>query len=249
MSEQTENAVAEVKTAELVPEGAIITPEQAMNALQALDGIEVGDIGMKISRVPLEKYKASVTKIDRIGFVNTKVIAIKTHYIEDVGSILCFGKKCCEIDGMPSIRYLFPIVVYSTDNEGTVVGAKLDLKILSAGEDLYKSIITISRATAAQGGIDNVDLLVTCTDDKYQKITLNQAGPAMWKKSKQAVQYVSEQWSEKAEYAYMAVARKMEESTFLSKVGLDGGGGADQGPNQTYNAQNTNIESFFNDEG
>lgn len=224
---------------------AIDISTETIQALESIDGIVVGDIGLKVSRVPIEKYKASTTKIDRIGFINSKVIAIKTHFFDGVGSILCFGKKCCEIGGIPAVRYLFPVVVYSTDNEGEVVSPKLDLRILSAGEDLYKSIITINKATASMGGIDAVDLLVTCTDDKYQKLTLNQAGPALWKKSSKATQYVADRWVQDAEFAYMAVARKMDESSFLAAMGAEVPG--QPAANQTINTDQKSLQSFFED--
>lgn len=228
---------------------SVTTSEAALKALEDTAGVTVGDIGMKVSRVPIEKYKASTQRVDRIGFVTKGVIAVKTHFVDGVGSILCFGKKCCEISGVPTVRYLFPVVVYSTDNEGNIVGKKVDLRILSAGEDLYKSIITINRATASTGGIDSVDLLVTCTDDKYQKITLNQAGPAAWKKSTAATKLISERWASDAEYAYMAIARKVDEAAFLQLVGVEAGAGAGAGApgGQFDETANADLGKFFDD--
>lgn len=216
--------------------------EKAKESLGKLSGVVVGEIGMRVARVPIERYKATTQKIDRIGIVSKQVLAVKTHYIEDVGSILCFEGKCCEVSGMPNVRYLFPTVIYSTDNEGNIVGKKLDLKILSASEDLYKSIITINSASKGVGGIDQIDLYVTCTDDKYQKITLNQAGPAAWRKSKNAVKFVTEKWRKDSEHAYMAVARKIDEDSLMKLIGLDGAGGP-----QVFDDSNTDLNEFFND--
>ena len=233
---------------------SILMSESTVNNLESM-GIIVGEIGTKISRVPIDKYKASTQKTDRIGFVTKQVIGVKSHYIEDSGSILCFGKKCCELQGMPSVRYLFPIIVYSTDNEGTIVGKKVDLKILSAGEDLYKSIITISRGMAAQGGIDGCDLLVTCTDDKFQKITLSPIGAAAWKKASSIVKMVEERWAAESDFAYMAIARKVDEPAFLKLVGMEDGssgsvvsvGGASAGMTGFNASTNQDISKFFED--
>lgn len=219
-------------------------PDSVMQVLQGVTGVSVGDMGMKVSRIPIERYKASTQKVDLISFVTSQVIAVKYHYFKDkVGSVLCFGKKCCEMGGIPVVRYLFPVIVYNTDNEGSIVNSKLDIKILSAGDDLYKTIRIINSAAKPLGGIDNVDILVVCTDDTYQKITLTTSGPAKWKKSKQAVQYISERWAADAEFAYMAVARKMDESSFLSSMGLDVGVA---GANQTFDG-NKDLSSFFQD--
>jgi len=227
---------------------------EAVKALEST-GVIVGEIGAKISRVPIEKYKASTQKIDRIGFISKQVIGVKSHYIEENGSVLCFGKKCCEIAGLPAVRYLFPIIVYSTDNEGNIVGKKIDVKILSAGEDLYKSICTMAKGLAPQGGIDNADMLVTCTDDKYQKITLSPFGPAAWKRYPAIVQMVMEKWAADAEYAYMAIARKVDESSFLKLMGMEDGGtsgvagAANAAPaGGSFNAAaNQDLSKFFED--
>lgn len=217
--------------------------------LEGLEGVIVGDIGLKVSRVPIEKYKASSSKIDRIAFITKKVIAVKIHYVDGVGSFLCMGsgRKCCELSNLPKVRYLYPIVVYQTDHEGKLTGAKLELKMLSADEDLNKSIQTINIATKPMGGIDHIDLLVTCMDDKFQKITLNQSGPASWRKSKNAVSWVAEHWAADAQFAYMAVGRRFDdEAALLAAFGLDSGGSASNQAQQTFDISNTDLGAFFN---
>lgn len=207
-------------------------------------GADIGEIGMKVSRVPIEKYKASASKIDRIGFLTTKVIPVKMHYIEGKGSIMCFHGKCCEIQGNPSVRYLFPIAVYQTDSEGNVSGGKVSLMMLSAGEDLYKTIQTLHKGSLVNGGIDHVDLLVTCTDEKFQKLSLVQAGPAIWREYRQIAEFLSKKWKQDADKSYMAVARKVDESSFLKMVDMDVDS---KEPQQQFNpAENQDLSKFFN---
>ena len=184
-------------------------------------GISVGDIGVKISRVPIERYKASTAKVDRISFLTKRVIPVKYHFVEGIGSVMCFHGKCCEVSGVPQIRYLFPIAVYQTDSDGNISGNKVELKILSAGEDLYKSIITLNKGTEKYGGIDHIDVLVTCTDDQYQKISLTFAGDAVWRKYRQIAEFLKERWTKDGANAYMAVARKVDEPTFNRLMKLD----------------------------
>ena len=234
---KTETGIAQVETGK-----ELGISEKATNSLENTKGVVVGEIGMKVARVPIERYKATTQKIDRISIITKKVIAVKTHYFDGVGSVLCFERRCCEIGGMPNVRYLFPIVVYSTDNEGNIVGKKLDLKILSAGEDLYKSIITVNASCKGVGGIDQVDLFVTCTDEKYQRISLNQAGMAAWRKSKMATKFVIEKWNKDSEFAYMAVARKVDEEALMKLLGMEG----TEGP-QVFDDSNTDLNSFFDD--
>ena len=208
-------------------------------------GADIGEIGMKVSRVPIEKYKASASKIDRIGFITTKVIPIKTHYIEGKGSIMCFHGKCCELQGNPSVRYLFPIAVYQTDAEGNVSGSKVSLMMLSAGEDLYKTIQTLHKGSAAMGGIDHVDLLVTCTDEKFQKLSLVQAGPAIWREYKVIADFLADKWRTDGDKAYMAVARKVDESSFLKMMDMDVPDSQDSAPQTFDPSVNQDLSKFF----
>lgn len=214
------------------------------NALEEM-GIQVGDIGVKVSRVPIERYKASSAKVDRISFLTKRVLPIKYHFIEGVGSVVCFRGKCCEISGVPQIRYLFPIAVYQTDADGQISGNRVELKILSAGEDLYKSIITINKGTAQYGGIDHADMLVTCTDDQFQKISLTFAGPAVWRKYRQIAEFLQERWMKDGANAYMAVARKVDEPTFNKLMHLDEDMPA---ASSSYDAvANQDLSRFFED--
>ena len=206
-------------------------------------GITVGDIGVKVSKVPIEKYKASSAKLDRIAFLTKRVMPVKYHYLKGVGSVVCFKGKCCEMCGVPQVRYLFPIAVYQTDSEGSFSGKKVELKILSAGDDLYKSIITINRGSAQYGGIDKVDLLVTCTDDQYQKLALTFAGPATWRRYQAIADFLSNRWKQDGANAYLAVARKVDAKSFSELIGSSVG---DDSSQQSYNpAVNSDLSKFF----
>lgn len=176
-------------------------------------GIEVAKIGKRISKVPIEKYKPSVDRIDRIAFISRQVIPVKTHYIDGVGYIVCFNGSCCE-HYKANVRYLFPIAVYQTDSEGNVTGGKVELKILSAGEDLYKNIILLDKQTGPNGGITHIDNLITCTDSKYYRMSINAVGPAIWRKYPEIIQALNDKWKKDGGKAYMAVARKMDEEQF-----------------------------------
>lgn len=220
-------------------------PEGLQKSLEEM-GVVVGDIGTKVSKVPIDKYKASTAKVDRISFLTKKVMAVKFHYIQDVGSIVCFGGKCCEIGGTPQVRYLFPIAVYQTDSEGQISGKKVELKILAAGDDLYKSIMTINNGTKQYGGIDHADLLVTCTDDKFQKISLTFAGPAVWRKYAPIAQFLSERWKKDGANAYMAVARKCDEAALMKLMGLDAESES-SAPASFDTTQNADLSKFFDD--
>lgn len=229
------------KVANTLPKDYEIATPDGMNDTLDGNGVIIADIGVKVSKVPIERYKASTQKTDRISFLTNKVIAIKFHYIEGVGSIICFSGKCCELSGMPQVRYLFPIAVYPTNNEGTIYGNTVELKILSVGDDMYKTIITINKSVAAHGGISHIDMLVTCTDDKFQKITLAPCDKATWRKYPQVAEFLSNKWKKDGANAYMAVARKMDEASLLKLMGLEGS----EAPSTFDPNSVNNIAGFF----
>lgn len=216
----TNKANASMANAGVSDDFEIGITQEMENSLGEL-GISVGDIGMKISRVPIEKYKASTAKVDRISFLTKRVIPIKYHYYDGVGSLMCFHGKCCEISGAPMIRYLFPVAVYQTDSDGNISGNRVELRILSAGEDLYKTIITLNKGTERYGGIDHIDVLVTCVDDQFQKISLTFAGDAVWRKYRQIAEFLKDRWTKDGANAYMAIARRVDEPTFNRLLKLD----------------------------
>lgn len=227
LKEESNNPIAtsrqssvDINESSSVPDDFEIGFSDEMRESLECSGITVADIGVKISKVPIERYKAASVKIDRIAFLTKKTIPIKFHYIDNHGPIVCFGGKCCDKLGTPRIRYLFPIAVYQTDAEGQISGGKVELKILSASEDLYKNICTLNRSAQEANGIDHIDLYVTCTDDKYQKMTLSYAGQALWRKSKAVANFLADRWKQDGDKAYMAVARKVTEEQFMEMMDI-----------------------------
>ena len=134
--------------------------------------------------------------------------------------------------------------MYQTDSTGYVCGKNIELKILSAGEDLYKSIITINKGTAQYGGIDHADLLVTCTDDQFQKISLTFAGPAIWRQYRQIAEFLAERLNRDGTNAYMAIARKVDEATFNKLLHLDEGG-VDDSDSNSFKGGAEDLSKFF----
>lgn len=241
--QQTATTVAKTQSNSVSNDYEITFSQEMESSLESM-GISAGDIGVKISKVPIERYKASTSKVDRISFITKRVIPVKFHFVDGIGSILCFKGRCCDVAGVPSVRYLFPIAVYQTDSEGNVSGKNIELKILSAGEDLYKSIVTINKGTAQYGGIDHADLLVTCTDDQFQKISLTFAGPAIWRQYRQIAEFLADRLNRDGANAYMAIARKVDEATFNKLLHLDEGGVDDSEAN-SFKGGAEDLSKFF----
>ena len=222
------------------------------NQLQAM-GITPIALGDKISNIPIEKYKAKQGKIDKIAIISDDVLPIKYHFIEGKGSFLCTGGKCCELCGDPTIRYIVPVCVYDTNSRGDFASSNLELKVLSMGGELYQNVTMIANTVKNMGGITHVDINVNCTDEKYQKLTLIPAGSATWRQSPQAVKFLADKWSESVGEAYRAIARSVDEPTFL-KLYEEATFGAKEEPKYNNNAspfesfgdnQSANFNAFF----
>lgn len=184
-----------------------------------IPGVLVSDIGVEISRYPVDKIKFSKTKRELISIVTPQVMAIKTHYIDGVGSVLCSGKSCCKIAGAPRVKYLFPIVVYETDSKGKPVSNRLSYKVLAVSEGVYKDIVTLSDVQ----DLTTIDMLVTCKDETYQDISLTPAGNCRWQSQPKLVEQVVEFWGQHMEDIIKPIAREVEESVLLEQAGLDTG--------------------------
>lgn len=202
-------------------EGAVKEPTKELfsfDSLASLPGVVVGDVGLEISRFPVEKARFTTSSRSLISIVSGHVVAIKTHYNEDLGNYICFGGKCCEQDGLARVRYLFPVVMYDTDKRGRPVSKEVTFKTLVLGKDAYDDIRTIIELN---GDITKLDLLVTCKDEQYQKVSLATAGSARWRKDREVAKQVVTFWREHIKDMIIPVARVMTPEEFDKRVAAE----------------------------
>lgn len=206
--------VKEVPVTPVAPATTVTTPSTGKK-----DPLATVPFGTKISTVPIPRFKATKAVKARIAFVSKGVLPIKTHYVDGIGSFVCFEGKCCELEGLPKVRYLLPIIVYETDKTGRVISQNISLQALCLGEDAYSAL---GDAVAFSGkGIQELDVIVSCTDEGYQKLsfTVDNSQAPSWKTFPQAKDLV-EYYKANKNRLYMAVARTMEESTYLTRKGF-----------------------------
>lgn len=173
-----------------------------------IPGVVVGDIGLEVSRLPVEKVKFTKDSRSMISILSNRVVAIKAHYTEELGSFLCFGGSCCNL-GLPRVKYLFPCLVYETNKKGVPISNKVEYRCLSLGKDAYNDILTMQELN---GDITGIDIIVTCNDEQYQKVSFQPAGSARWRKSKRIVQETQDFWKEHMKDLIAPVARKITEA-------------------------------------
>lgn len=183
--------------------------------LSSVPGVVVGDVGLEVSRFAIDRAKFSKEKRDRIAFLTNKVIAIKTHYMDGVGSFLCFGGSCCQVADTPRVKYLFPVLVYDTDKKGRILSKDVSLKVLALGSEAYEAVTMIQEAVE---DLTSVDVIVNCTDNDYQKLAFAQAGPVNWRKSAQIANFVAEEWARVKNHVIDPVAKVLTEKQLKDRI-------------------------------
>lgn len=186
-------------------------------SLANIPGIMASNIGTKISKYPVEKMKFVTSSKELISPVTENIIIAKTHYNDEIGQILCFDGACCDKLGLPTVRYVIPIVVYDTNKGGKPISQEIEHKALIIGQGTYEDLMTIHELN----DMTAVDILVTCKDEKYQNISFNTAGESRWRKSKTLRKEVKEFWKKNKKHLITVIGKQMNEKRFLEEMGID----------------------------
>lgn len=182
-------------------------------------GIIVAETGTKVSRFPIEKMRFTQSKKERISIILDKVVIVKTHFVEEVGSFICNASVCCEELGLPQVRYCYPVIHYiNTDKKGKPLDATVEVKLLSVGKDSYEELLTI---VDNKGSLTKFDLIVTCTDEGYQKCSYTEAGPANWKRKASIQEEVMQILKKDGKNLVQALGRTVTDEQFKKVLGLD----------------------------
>lgn len=214
--EETMSTSAEITTSSKAELGSVNLGFD-FGSLNSLPGVVVGQTGIEVSRFPVERVKFSKGQRSLISILSDEVVVAKTHYDEDIGNFLCFGGACCESD-LARVRYVYPIVKYDTDSKGKPVGTEIKNMSLVVGQDTYQTLLDI---TDLKGSLTQFDLLISCTDEQYQKISIQEAGPARYKKKPELVRQVSEFWSENAKHILKSTARAITPQDYAKAKSAD----------------------------
>lgn len=100
------------------------------------------------------------------------VIAVKYHYLKDIGRILCTDGLCCDADprGAPPVRYVLPVMQLNTEIKGGKIvptnTGKAKCLLLSGAA--YEDVISLVGPHSPKGVI----LKVVCLDPDYQQMDI-----------------------------------------------------------------------------
>ena len=129
---------------------------------------------------------------------------------------------------MPATKYIVPVVHYTRTSRDSY-GLPVSVKYLTLGREMYESgLMTKQQILEDQGhgkNLNDVDLMVTCTDEQYQRLTvdvLNQS--ARWRDDKAIHAEVQKQYREYVSLIGLSVAREITAEQFLAQY--EGGSGS-----------------------
>lgn len=136
-------------------------------------GADPGDLYRQLRFV----LKAGQTA--RVAILDTSAVKALVHF--NTFYYYCIGAQCpaCVVKP-PSPRYLTWTFVYTGDNDGKpsipLAGA---VKAWMFGRDKFGAI---SQLQSEWGDLRKIDVLCTCTDEKYQRFSIQPARECLWQK-------------------------------------------------------------------
>jgi len=193
--------------------------------------------GTTVPRFPINRFKASKGIVYRGSFISEDIFIAKLHYAPGMGSIFCFGGACCENLGMPNVRYLMPWLLYTTNEQGKPISREFDIQYLQRSEDQYLTLVGWHNA-----GMDifKTDFIITCADEQYQKLDIQNVGPAVWANPQNQMQdAVKTKLGEVWKFVGSVVGRTIDEQLYFNL--MEGA----QGAPKSSSVQPTALKGFL----
>lgn len=131
--------------------------------------------GTAMPKSGIAKFSAKVgdTRIRILSVAEGDFLVTKTHYLKGVGSFHCFEGSCCSVcanapegESNTQERAILPIAVASASIAG---GVTTEYAYLALPETKYSQLLSLHQNV---GDVTQYDILIQCTDEKYQKYTL-----------------------------------------------------------------------------
>lgn len=172
------------------------------------------ELGAKVKSVAIERFKAVENVTDVIAVISRKIAATNCHYAPQTGYFYCFKGECCRDLGLPSQRYILPVVRYTLENlKLRKYGLPVTLHYWALAKAGYEQEIAMKEEI--HGDITHVDMAVSCEDANFQKNKYEVVGPAAWRANKEIYEVVKELFAEYQNLIEMSCARTLTPETFL----------------------------------
>lgn len=177
--------------------------------------VRVAPIGTVDSRFPINPYKASKGRKDRIALLDAHPLIAKVHYVQGYGYFHCFGGSCCE-DGFASTRYIFPIIRYDTSSKGKVVSSEYEIQFLNLPPRKYEG--QIMPRVEDEEDITASDIRITCTDSDKQEFQMQAISKLYWKTDKFDSAQIIADAQKLIKHIPTSVAKKITEAQYETDV-------------------------------
>lgn len=179
---------------------------------------EIGLDDESVTSNNFDKYKGVKGKTDRIALVYPKIRRAMTQFIENVGYVIANDYTITRF-GAPTQRFAAIVAVYKTDNFGKLVTPfnehSVTLKYWVFSAKRYESI----RSANKEFPLENHDLQVTCTEDKYQQLNLQSCKEVAWKLKPEIEKYVSAQAEKMAKHLEAQLGQILTAEQIKEKLG------------------------------
>jgi hypothetical protein len=202
------------------------------------------EFGATMSKFPIDRDKFSKGIVYRRGIVSREVMIAKYHWEEGIGAYFCFGGVCCERRGAPQLRYIVPVVAYDADPKTAQPRSRdFELYYLQLSEEKYTVLKDIDMSVH----VETLDYLIRCNDDKYQDISIQNIGPALWRSDSMMYQAVMTKYNEVKKFISMSIATNISAEDYLRKVNQINQFYANPNPQAFINGarSQTNVSSFL----
>lgn len=181
----------------------------------------------------LSKELDQLTMTDKLDFRTVHFKKFNAHYQEGLGYVISrLGKDGAEGDEVwkkldePKLYFSSLLLIYPTDAEGNIdkQGIKSgNWKVIPwrFGKKTYENVWKLNDSFRENGlSIANQDLKLECTEGKYQNISVNSAGPALWQRSDNFKKMVLEKAL--PFYDKLIPFRELSTEQLRAKLGLGG---------------------------
>lgn len=179
--------------------------------------ISFGDV---VDPLEITRFKGKKDVPGIVSIISEDIKVAFMHYEEGIGYFYCFSEICCERLGLPSVKYIIPIIEYTLkDAQEFEYSSPIFVKYMSLTQERYQDLLKKDKILRRQNrNIFDVDLIVTCSDEVYQKITIDIFDASLWKKEESLVREVKRFINVFNKIIEFSVGRKMDSSTYQTLI-------------------------------
>ena len=200
----------------------------------------VGKSALEQRAKELKKPVDALTEVEKLNIDDVRFKQFRVHYQDGLGYIVSrLGKDGPEADEVwkrldaPRDYFTTLVLLYPTNRDGELNKRALQegqWRILPwrIGPDRYLQILKRNKGLMLNGvSIASQDLEITCKDTQYQNISIDIAGPAMYRANKAFRDLVLSKAVEM--YDKVSPFKEMSTSDLRIKLGVGSSDGADAG--------------------